>query len=56
MSAARQYQQNMTTTYSCFSKAWLRRIQGQRQEQNADSVAETRVAERYVLACVVANG
>ncbi|KAH0831907.1 hypothetical protein J3R83DRAFT_12790 [Lanmaoa asiatica] len=34
------------------SKAWLRRVQG----QDADTVAKRSVAEKYILACVVANG
>ncbi|KAF8550818.1 hypothetical protein OG21DRAFT_1419114, partial [Imleria badia] len=34
------------------SKAWLRRV----QDQDADSIAKKCVAERYILASVVANG
>lgn len=34
------------------SKAWLRRVQG----QDADSVAKRSIAEKYILASVVANG
>lgn len=34
------------------SRAWLRRVQG----QDANSLAKKRVAEKYILASVVANG
>lgn len=34
------------------SKAWLHRV----QDQNADSIAKRGVAEKYILASVVANG
>lgn len=43
---------NTEDYYRGISKAWLCRVQG----QDADSVAKKRVAERYILASVVANG